>query len=90
MCIEQVGQVVALPESEDGVAIVDVDGSLRRVSTALLNFEDIAVAPGDWLQSHTGLAVRILAEADALALIAQRRDMQAAADAASVHPGGGP
>ena len=83
MCVERVCQVVAMPASEEGTAIVEVGGVRHRVSTALLVFEGIEVRPGDWLQTHTGLAVRILPEADARRLISAYEEMQAAATEAN-------
>jgi hydrogenase maturation factor len=87
MCIEQLGQVVAVPEAEEAVAIVEIRGSLRRVSLALLVLDGVEVNPGDWLQSHTGLAVRVLPEGEALELAAEIDVIQGAADPAPVTPG---
>jgi hydrogenase assembly chaperone HypC/HupF len=78
MCVERVGKVVSLPSEEEGVAIVDIAGSLHRVSTALLVFDGVEVLPGDWLQAHTGLAVRVLPEPEARRLVAAYEEMQAA------------
>ena len=78
MCIERVGQVVSLPSEEEGVAIVDIAGSLRRVSTAMLVLEGVEIAPGDWVPAHTGLAVRVLPEGEARRLVSAYEEMQAA------------
>ncbi|MGV1037200.1 MAG: HypC/HybG/HupF family hydrogenase formation chaperone [Candidatus Nanopelagicales bacterium] len=78
MCVEVVAQVIELPESEDGIALVDIDGSVRRVSLVMLRLENIDVSPGDWLLTHTGLAVTVLAPDDARDLIDQRTQMLAA------------
>lgn len=75
MCVERVGRVVELPTGEEGIAIVEVGTSLRRVSTALLIVEGVEVAVGDWLQTHTGLAVGVLPEAQALQLVADYEEM---------------
>lgn len=82
MCIEVVGQVVSLPDGEDGVALIDIGGSIRRVSLVILRLDDIPVAPGDWLLSHTGLAVAVLEPEHAAEIVAQRRLMAQALDAA--------
>ncbi len=75
MCVERVGRVVGFPEREEGVAVLQVGAALRRVSTALLVIEGVEVSVGDWLQTHTGLAVRVLPEAEALRLVAAYEEM---------------
>lgn len=80
MCFETVGRVVALPEGEPGTALVDLDDTLRRISLVVLDVDGIPVAKGDWLLTHTGLAVAKLTPAHAHELIEQRRAMRAGAD----------
>ncbi len=69
MCVEQVGQLIGMAETEGGVGIVEVRGVLRRVSLALLVLDGVGFEPGDWLVSHTGLAVQVLSEPEARSLI---------------------
>jgi len=78
MCVEQVGRVVQLSAPDDGVVIVEAGGRRRRISTALLVLEGVEVRPGDWLQTHTGLAIRVLPEDEAGELVRMYDEMQAA------------
>lgn len=89
MCLEMLGKVLEIRTADvntsktDGtgvpnrVAIVDVDGVARRVSLAVLDLEDTRVTPGDWVLSHTGLALRVLDDADAHKLRDERNLMYA-------------
>lgn len=78
MCFQTVGQVLAVPDEQPGTADVDFDGTVRRVSLVMLDIDGIRIGPGDWLMTHTGLAVQRLAESDARDLIEARREMQSA------------
>ncbi|HXY44824.1 MAG TPA: HypC/HybG/HupF family hydrogenase formation chaperone [Acidimicrobiales bacterium] len=77
MCVEQIGQVVAVEDAESGVVIVAVEGSRRRASVALLQFDGVEVMPGDWLLIHTGLAVRVLGDDEARELVRAHAQMRA-------------
>lgn len=79
MCVEQVGQVVAVADADNGVVIVAAGDSYRRIWIALLLFEGVEVAPGDWLLTHTGLAVRVLPEDEAAELVKVHEEMRSAA-----------
>jgi hydrogenase expression/formation protein HypC len=68
MCLSQVGRVTSVDEA--GLAVVEVEGLPHRVSLAPLVLDGRSVRPGDWVLIHTGLAVEVLDEADALGLIA--------------------
>jgi hydrogenase assembly chaperone HypC/HupF len=83
MCLETICRVLELPEGEGSVAIVAVDGERRSVSLALLILQNVAVAPGDWLLAHTGLAIRVLDEDAARRHRDLRVEMRTAADDAS-------
>ena len=74
MCMSSVGRLLTL-EGDD--AVVDIDGRVRRVSAAVLLLEGVSVAPGDWLQIHTGFAITRLDPEDAEELIGLRRQMSA-------------
>jgi len=73
MCLDTVGRVLA---SDGGTARVDFDGTQRSISLVLLQAEGVAIAPGDWLRTHTGLAVEQLDPTDAMAMVAEARAMR--------------
>lgn len=60
MCLAEVGRVTALPEPQ--IAEVRFDRGTRRISLVLLAAEGTTVTLGDWLRSHTGLAVEVIDE----------------------------
>lgn len=64
MCVTDVGRIVTV--ADDGAtAEIETAGRRRRVSLAVLVLEDLPVAPGDWVEIHTGLAVEVLDDATA-------------------------
>lgn len=75
MCLSSAGQVVSV-SADVGDAVVDVGGSHRSVSLAVLVLEDRAPEPGDWVLIHTGLAVEIIDEDAATVLTDMLNDMQ--------------
>ncbi|MET0728042.1 MAG: HypC/HybG/HupF family hydrogenase formation chaperone [Acidimicrobiales bacterium] len=62
--------------SDDANAVVDVGGSHRSVSLAVLVLEDRAPEPGEWVLIHTGLAVEIIDEEAATVLTDMLHEMQ--------------
>ena len=62
MCLSEAGRVTAV---EGGDALVDMDGVERPVSLAPIVLDGGAVAVGDWVLVHTGLAVDLLDETTA-------------------------
>lgn len=72
MCLEMIAQVVALDPDDAGTAIADCEGARRSISLAMLLVQGVAVAPGDWLLAHTGIAIEKLDETDALRRISSR------------------
>lgn len=80
MCFETIGRVTALPA--DGTALVDIGGAIRRIDLVVLSVEGVEVAEGDWLRTHTGLAIAKLLPHEAAQLLADHRAAQAA-DAAT-------
>lgn len=75
MCLSEVGRVT---EIRDGVeAVVDVDGWERRVSLVALVLDGQSPTPGDWLLVHTGFAVEVLDQAEALGLAALAHEARA-------------
>jgi hydrogenase assembly chaperone HypC/HupF len=84
MCLEAVGQVLDFDPDAQGIAIVQAEGRLSRVSLVMLDLDEIVVSRGDWLLAHTGLAIKVLAEDDAKEIEDQRRQMRAAYDQQAV------
>ena len=74
MCLSSAGRVVSV-SADVANAVVDMGGSHRSVSLAVLVLEDRAPEPGDWVLIHTGLAVEIIDEAAAAALTDMLDDM---------------
>lgn len=68
MCLDTVGRVVGL---DGDIAQVAFEGAQRTISLVLLDADGIAVQPGDWLLTHTGLAVQRLDPAVAEAMLAE-------------------
>jgi hydrogenase expression/formation protein HypC len=67
MCLGIPGQVVeVLAEHEGQLGLVDVQGARRRIDLGLLNLDQEALSPGDWVLIHMGFALeRIDGEAAA-------------------------
>ena len=63
MCLALPAKIVAFPENESGIAVVDVLSVERRVNIDLLRHEPLAV--GDWVLLHVGFAMSKVSEADA-------------------------
>lgn len=73
MCLDTVGRVIA---TDGDVAQVAFGDTRRSVSLVLLRADEVAVAPGDWLRTHTGLAVERMEPAAAEALVAEAGAMR--------------
>jgi len=71
MCMETIARVIELAPEDAATAVADVDGATRRISLAMLTVQGIAVQPGDWLLAHTGIAIEVLTEPDAMDRIRQ-------------------
>lgn len=78
MCLGIPGRVVEMvPGYSDQLALVDVEGAVRKVNIGLL---DEAPAPGQWVLIHMGFAVELTDEAgaeramDGLELMGRSRD----------------
>lgn len=73
MCLSLLGRVLSVDDRGDR-ATVDVDGVERTVGLAPLTLTGRAVAPGDWVVAHSGLAVeRLDADAGRRAHLEHRR-----------------
>ena len=68
MCVTDVGRVTALA-ADGGSAELVGGGPSRPVSLAVLVLEGVPVHVGDWVRVHTGLAVEVLGEGEALAAL---------------------
>jgi hydrogenase expression/formation protein HypC len=63
MCLALPAKIVAFPENESGIAVVDVLSVERRVNVDLLRNETLAI--GDWVLLHVGFAMAKVSETDA-------------------------
>ena len=87
MCLADLGAVVRV-DAAAGSAEVDLAGRTRTVSLAPLLLDGRAVAPGDWLLVHTGLAIEVLDETDAAEIATARRAVFGADPSTSDRPTG--
>ena len=66
MCLGIPGQVVEVLAEYDGqLGLVDVQGAQRRINLALLDPDQEALSPGDWVLIHMGFAMERIDEAAA-------------------------
>ena len=63
MCLAIPGQIVALDDSVEDLATVEVAGVRRRISVGLID----DARPGDWVLIHVGFAMSRVDEAEAMA-----------------------
>jgi hydrogenase expression/formation protein HypC len=63
MCLGIPGRVVDVTDPEEHLAVVDVSGARRTVSTRLL--ADEGVGTGDWVLVHVGFAMARIDEEEA-------------------------
>lgn len=80
MCVSEVGRVIGIRDGAE--ADVDVDGRERRVSLVALGLDAPSPMPGDWLLLHTGFAIEVLDQAEALGLAALAREARTAGERA--------
>ncbi len=73
MCLDNVGRVLA---TDGELARVAFDEVQRTVSLVLLQADGVSVEPGDWLLTHTGLAVQRLDPHAARRMVAEVRAMR--------------
>jgi hydrogenase expression/formation protein HypC len=72
MCLGIPGQVVeVLAEHGGELAMVDVQGAWRRINLGLLERDEGAPAPGDWVLIHMGFALERIDEAEARRALAE-------------------
>ena len=57
MCLAIPGRVIAIADEERRLAKVNIAGVERLVDISLLDSEDTAAAPDDWVLIHVGFAI---------------------------------
>ena len=67
MCLAIPGQIAEIVDEENRLAKVDVAGVRRSVNIGLLDGEDGAARPGDWVLIHVGFAISKVDEQEARA-----------------------
>jgi hydrogenase expression/formation protein HypC len=63
VCLAIPGQIVAVEDAANHLAMVEVAGVRRRVNVGLLD----DVEPGDWVLIHVGFAMSRIDEGEAMA-----------------------
>jgi hydrogenase expression/formation protein HypC len=77
MCLAIPGQVVEVVDEENRLATVEVAGVRRTVNIGLLDVEDTAAGPGDWVLIHVGFALSQIDESEARATLRLLKEMGA-------------
>jgi len=67
MCLAIPGEVIRIVDPVNRLAEVDVAGVRRNVNVGLLDEEDDAAEPGDYVLIHVGFAISKVDEEEALA-----------------------
>jgi hydrogenase expression/formation protein HypC len=63
MCLAIPGQIVAVEDAANHLAMVEVAGVRRRINVGLID----DVEPGDWVLIHVGFAMSRIDEGEAMA-----------------------
>lgn len=63
MCLAIPGQIIAVEDAVNHLAMVEVAGVRRRISVGLID----DAQPGDWVLIHVGFAMSRIDEAEAMA-----------------------
>jgi hydrogenase expression/formation protein HypC len=63
VCLAIPGQIVAVEDAVNHLAMVEVAGVRRRINVGLID----SAAPGDWVLIHVGFAMSRIDEAEAMA-----------------------
>jgi hydrogenase expression/formation protein HypC len=69
VCLAIPGQVVEIVDERNRLARVDVGGVQRTVNIGLLDVENEAARPGDWVLIHVGFALSKVDEDEARATL---------------------
>jgi hydrogenase expression/formation protein HypC len=75
MCLAVPGQVVEVVDEENRLATVEVAGVRRTVNIGLLDVEDTAAGPGDWVLIHVGFALSKIDREEARATLRLLEEM---------------
>lgn len=65
MCLGVPGRIVRIVDQARSVAEVDVAGTRRTVSTAILDQSADGIGVGDWVEIHLGFALARISEEEA-------------------------
>lgn len=74
MCLSCAGRILEV-DGDRHEAVVEIDGSRRAVSLAVLALDGTSVEIGDWVLVHTGFAMEVLDAATAADLVALHREV---------------
>jgi hydrogenase expression/formation protein HypC len=77
MCLAIPGQVVEVVDEENRLATVEVAGVRRTVNVGLLDVNEAAACPGDWVLIHVGFALSRIDEDEAHATLRLLKEMGA-------------
>lgn len=77
MCLAVPGQVVEVVDEENRLATIEVAGVRRTVNIGLLDVDDTAAGPGDWVLIHVGFALSKIDEDEARATLRLLEEMGA-------------
>ena len=76
MCLSDIARIVEMDKSHTW-AIVEDNGTRRRISLAVLVVDGTVCRPGDWVVVHTGLAVERIEHEEAVSVVAVREGLAA-------------
>lgn len=75
MCLGTTGRVVGFLD-EEHMAMVEFEGVIRQVSTAMLDARGEPVGVGDWVHVHLGLVLETVDEEHAREAIEFQRSLE--------------
>ncbi|ABE36436.1 hydrogenase assembly chaperone HypC/HupF [Paraburkholderia xenovorans LB400] len=77
MCLGIPGQIIAIHDAVNKLALVEVSGVRRLINIAFIVDEDLPAAAyvGDWVLIHVGFAMSRLDEAEAMHTLALLREL---------------
>jgi hydrogenase expression/formation protein HypC len=77
MCLGIPGQIIAVHDAVNNLALVEVSGVRRLINIAFIVDEDLppAACVGDWVLVHVGFAMSRLDEAEAMHTLALLREL---------------
>jgi hydrogenase assembly chaperone HypC/HupF len=76
MCVGIPGRITEFVDTDNGLALMDVDGAQRQVSVQMLALDGDPAEVGDWVESHMGLAVAKIDEAEAREAYARQQAVE--------------